>query len=90
MDLGVRDRAYLVVGGTAGMGKAAARTLAADGARVAVAGRGRERAEAAASELTEATGATVVALTADLTRPGDAERVVADAVEQLGGLRAWP
>ncbi len=87
MDLGVRDRSYLVVGGTAGMGKAAARTLAADGARVAVAGRGRERAEAAANELTETTGATVVALTADLTRPGDAERVVADAVEQLGGLR---
>ncbi len=50
MDLGVRDRAYLVVGGTAGMGKAAARTLAADGSRVAVAGRGRERAEAEASE----------------------------------------
>jgi NAD(P)-dependent dehydrogenase (short-subunit alcohol dehydrogenase family) len=87
MDLGVRDQGYLVVGGTAGMGKAAARTLAADGGRVAVAGRGRERAEAAAGELTEVTGTKVVALTADLTRPGDAERLVAEADESLGGLR---
>jgi 3-oxoacyl-[acyl-carrier protein] reductase len=87
VDLGVRDRGYLVVGGTAGMGKAAAHTLAADGARVAIAGRGRQRAEAAAAELTEVTGMTVAALTADLTRPGDAERLVAEAVETLGELR---
>lgn len=43
MDLGVRDRGDLIVGGTAGIGRAAAQVLAADGARVAVAGRGRER-----------------------------------------------
>jgi 3-oxoacyl-[acyl-carrier protein] reductase len=87
MDLGVRDRGYLVFGGSAGIGLAAATALAADGARVAIAGRGRERAEAAAAALSEETGAQVVALTGDLTVPGAAEAVVADAVERLGGLR---
>jgi 3-oxoacyl-[acyl-carrier protein] reductase len=87
MDLGVRDHGYLVFGGSAGMGRAAAHALAADGARVAIAGRGRERAEAAAAELSAATGAEVVALTGDLTVPGAAEDVVARAVDQLGGLR---
>ncbi len=87
MDLGVRGRGYLVFGGTAGIGRAAARALAADGAQVAIAGRGRARAEATATELTAATGTPVVALTGDLTAPGAAEAVVAEAVERLGGLR---
>jgi 3-oxoacyl-[acyl-carrier protein] reductase len=87
MDLGVRDRGYLVFGGTAGIGTAAAQALAADGARVVIAGRTRERADAAATEISAATGAPVVALTGDLTAPGAAEAVVAEADERLGGLR---
>jgi NAD(P)-dependent dehydrogenase (short-subunit alcohol dehydrogenase family) len=87
MDLGVRDRGYLVFGGSAGIGRAAAHVLAADGARVAVVGRGRERAEAAAAELASATGAVIVALAGDLTVGGEAERLVAAAAARLGGLR---
>ncbi len=87
MDLGVRGRGYLVFGGTAGIGRAAAQALAADGARVAIAGRGRERADAAAAAVADATGTPVVAMTGDLTVPGSAEAVVAEAAERLGGLR---
>jgi 3-oxoacyl-[acyl-carrier protein] reductase len=87
VDLGVRGRSYLIIGGSAGMGKAAAQALANDGARVAIAGRGRERAVAAAAELSDTADVPVVALTADLTRPGDAESVVREAFEALGGLR---
>ena len=39
MDLGLRDAAAVVVGGGRGMGLAAARCLAEDGARVAIVGR---------------------------------------------------
>lgn len=87
MDLGVRDRGYLVFGGSGGMGRAAAQALAADGARVAVAGRDRQRADTTAVELSASTGSTVVALAGDLTDAGAAEAVVGEAVERLGGLR---
>jgi 3-oxoacyl-[acyl-carrier protein] reductase len=60
MDLGVAGRGYLVFGGSAGMGLAAARALAADGANVAIAGRRSERVATAAAELAQATGSNVV------------------------------
>jgi 3-oxoacyl-[acyl-carrier protein] reductase len=87
MDLGVAGRGYLIFGGTAGIGRAAARALAADGADVAIAGRRADRGESAAAELSESTGSRVVALTGDLTEPGSAERVVREAADALGGLR---
>jgi NAD(P)-dependent dehydrogenase (short-subunit alcohol dehydrogenase family) len=87
MDLGVRDHGFLIFGGTGGIGRAAATALAADGAHVAIVGRGRQRAEAAADEIVSATGSAVVALTGDLTVEGAAEAVVVEAVERLGGLR---
>ena len=83
MDLGVRDRSYLVVGGTAGMGLAAAEVLAAEGARVAVAGRDAERAKSAAERIG---GPRTVAVVGDVSRDGDVERIVADAVDALDGL----
>ena len=83
MDLGVRDRGFLIVGGTAGMGLAAATVLAADGARVAVVGRNAERARAAAEQI----GARqATAIVGDVNVAGEAERVVAEAVAALGGL----
>jgi 3-oxoacyl-[acyl-carrier protein] reductase len=87
VDLGVRGRGYLIIGGSAGMGKAAAQALAAEGARVAIAGRGRERAVAAATELSSTSEEPVVALTADLTQPGAADTVLRQASEALAGLR---
>ncbi|MFN8028689.1 MAG: SDR family oxidoreductase [Acidimicrobiia bacterium] len=82
MDLGVRDRPYLIVGGTAGMGFAAAEVLVADGARVAVAGRDPGRAREAADAL----GPLAVPVTGDVNVAEQADRLVADAVEALGGL----
>lgn len=86
MDLGVRDKRFVVIGGTKGMGLAAAHTLAADGAAVALVGRDRATATAAAAALAADTGATTVALTGDLTHDGAADEVVAAACDRLGGL----
>ncbi|MGW3108663.1 SDR family oxidoreductase [Streptomyces sp. NPDC001100] len=51
MDLGLKDRVYVVTGATRGLGNAAARELVADGAKVVVTGRDEQRAADAAAEL---------------------------------------
>ncbi|MDV9177998.1 SDR family NAD(P)-dependent oxidoreductase, partial [Streptomyces sp. W16] len=51
MDLGLKDRVYVVTGATRGLGNAAARELVADGAKVVVTGRDEKRAADAAAEL---------------------------------------
>ena len=82
MDLGVRDRTYVVLGGTRGIGLAAARALAADGAAVAVVGRDAARAGAAAAEL----DGRAAGVAGDLTCDGEAERVLATVEDRLGPL----
>ena len=51
MDLGIEGRVALVTAASKGIGRAIAAELAAEGARVAVSSRSRERIEAAAAEI---------------------------------------
>ncbi len=51
MDLGIKDRVALVTGASQGIGFGIARALVAEGARVALASRSRERIDAAAADL---------------------------------------
>jgi NAD(P)-dependent dehydrogenase (short-subunit alcohol dehydrogenase family) len=86
MDLQIGDKAFLVVGGTAGMGLAGATAIAAEGARVAIAGRDRARADAAAAQVLASGASAAYALTGDVAADGGAADVVGRAVERLGGL----
>lgn len=78
MDLGLAGRRALVLGSSAGIGRAVAEALAREGARVAVAGRDPERVRQVASTCG---GPAVVG---DLT--ADPHRIVDDAAEALGGI----
>ncbi len=79
-------RVALVSAASQGLGRAAARALAAEGARVVICARRREAVEQAAASIARETGAEVVGLTADLARPGDPERVVEATVTRMGAL----
>jgi NAD(P)-dependent dehydrogenase (short-subunit alcohol dehydrogenase family) len=69
MDLGLKGKRAVVTGSTAGIGLAAARALAEEGALVTVNGRTAERVEAAVRTLErEVPGARVAGVAADLGR----------------------
>lgn len=83
MDLGLRDRAYIVSGGSAGLGLATAKALVADGARVVLCSRDQGRIGAAAAELGED---SAVGIAADLADPATADTLVATALKRFGRL----
>ncbi|WP_063042186.1 SDR family NAD(P)-dependent oxidoreductase [Nocardia pseudovaccinii] len=80
MDLGLTDAAAVVVGGSRGMGLAAARCLADDGARVAVLGRSRPDLDDAVKDLTHRGSPDAIGLVADVR---DADQIAA-AFAELG------
>jgi NAD(P)-dependent dehydrogenase (short-subunit alcohol dehydrogenase family) len=85
MDLGVRGKGIVVVGGTSGMGLATAQVLAAEGASLVLAGRDRERAERAVASLPEGAGAAH-AMTVDVRHEGAVDQLLREAVDALGRL----
>jgi 3-oxoacyl-[acyl-carrier protein] reductase len=82
MDLGLKDRVYIVTGATRGLGNATARALAADGAKVIISGRDEKSATAAAGEL----GPDAVGIAADNADPLAARHLVDAAKEHFGRL----
>lgn len=79
------DRVALVSGGTGAIGSEIARGLADAGARVSIVGRSRERAAEVAAEVAE-TGSDAYVALGDMTSEEDAERVVSETLDELGGL----
>ncbi len=84
MDLGLRGARAFVAAASAGIGRACAEALAAEGARVVISARGEERLARVRDEIA-ATGAEAHAVAADLAGP-DAATAVERAVAILGGL----
>ncbi|MEU3349502.1 SDR family oxidoreductase [Streptomyces sp. NPDC006700] len=82
MDLGLKDRVYVVTGSTRGLGNATARELVADGAKVVITGRDGERVAAAAAEL----GPNAVGVAVDNADADAPARLIAAAREHFGGF----
>jgi 3-oxoacyl-[acyl-carrier protein] reductase len=76
----------LVTGASRGIGRAVSIALAAEGAAVAVNYRsGKDKAEEVVKEI-EAGGGRAVAVEGDVSEYPQAEAIVAQSIEQLGGL----
>lgn len=78
MDL--RNAAALITGGSSGIGRAIAQTLASSGARVAITGRDKNRLNEAAQSL------KVLPIVADVTRESDVERTYREVFKAFGEL----
>ncbi|MFB6255345.1 MAG: SDR family NAD(P)-dependent oxidoreductase [Haloplanus sp.] len=85
MDLELDGSVALVTGSSRGLGKACARTLAGEGARVVCNARDEERLAETVDELDDGTG-RVVGVSADLTDPDAVTALVNETVETFGGL----
>ena len=81
----LEGRSALVTGGGRGLGRSIARTLGAAGARVALLARTREQVEEAARELSRA-GSAALALTADVSVPGQVAAAVDEVERAWGGI----
>ncbi|MET9800067.1 SDR family oxidoreductase [Streptomyces sp. NPDC006368] len=80
MDLGLKDRVYVVTGASRGLGNASARALVADGAKVVVSSRDEKAIALAADEL----GPGAVGVAADNADPAAAERLIDAARTHFG------
>jgi NAD(P)-dependent dehydrogenase (short-subunit alcohol dehydrogenase family) len=86
LDLGLEGKIAIVTGGSEGLGRAAVERFARSGARVAACARRKDVLERAVEEVRKATGAELLALSADVSRAPDCEAVVAATVRQFGGV----
>jgi 3-oxoacyl-[acyl-carrier protein] reductase len=84
MDLGLSGKVALVTGASSGLGLAIARELSNEGATVAVAARRGELLTQISAEIAASTRRRVLPVPADVSQPGEAERVVGIVQENLG------
>ncbi len=86
MDLKLTGRNAVVLGGSRGLGRAIATTLAAEGANVLICSRSAEALEQTAAELNALGAGQVSWHTADLADPAAPGSIHAAAVDALGGV----
>jgi 3-oxoacyl-[acyl-carrier protein] reductase len=82
MDLGIAGRRAAVAAASQGLGFGVAQALAAEGVKVAICGRSRDKVDAAVAKL----GADAVGLVADMSSPAGATGFIDGARDALGGV----
>jgi NAD(P)-dependent dehydrogenase (short-subunit alcohol dehydrogenase family) len=87
MDLGIRGKAFVLVGGSRGIGWETARILAEDGADVAIVCRNPEAIAGRADALAERCAVRIAPLAGDVVRPGSVEAAIDESIRIFGAIR---
>jgi ribitol 2-dehydrogenase len=80
MDQSLKNKTMIVTGASSGIGRAAAKRFAAEGARLALVARSADKLKALADEL----GAECLALPLDLAKPADVAKMADLTMERFG------
>lgn len=86
MDLGLKGRVAIVGGGSKGLGRACADSLAQEGANLVICSRNADDLERAAGEIRGAASVDVLTVPGDLTRLEDIQTLVRRTVDHFGRL----
>jgi 3-oxoacyl-[acyl-carrier protein] reductase len=86
MDLGLKGRRALVMGGTKGLGRSIADALAGEGASLVISGRDQGRLDEAAAALKAGGAASASGIVADVASGADMDRLADAAEKALGGV----
>lgn len=86
MELGLRGRTAVIAGGSMGIGKAAARGLAAEGVNLVLLARGQENLDKAASEIASDNAVEILTLPADMKDARSVDAAAAAAAERFGAI----
>jgi len=86
MDYDIDGNTALVTASSSGLGKASAKCLAREGANVVINGRNESRLDEAVEEVQSEARGDVLGVQGDLTEPGDIDTLVAETVEEFGGI----
>lgn len=85
MDLGLKGKVVLVAAASKGLGKAAARQFALEGASLVICARSDEL-DQAAREIRDESGAEVLAVRADVTQQADIDSLVQQTLQRFGQI----
>ena len=86
MELGLKGRNAVITGGSKGIGKNIARTLAAEGVNVVLLARGKELLDEAAAEIAKESGVKTLAIAADIKEMESVKAAAAAATEQFSTI----
>jgi len=86
MDLGLKGKRALVMGGAKGLGRSIADALAAEGAVLTISGRDKAALDAAAADLKGLGAQGVVTVVADVSSGADMDMLADTATKAMGGV----
>ena len=86
MDLKLNGKVALITGGSQGIGLATAVEFAREGIDVVICARRQELLDEAVAEINKVTGRLVLALSADVSKASDIDRVVDSVITKYGRL----